>query len=106
MLMEDEPPSLASAARRFGQERNSVRKQFPDVCREIKERYAEFTRNKAARTRTMCEQEIRQLTADLHVEGKHPTMTLVKSRMTQPDYLNYLESWAILCDQKRRLAIN
>jgi len=54
----------------------------------------------------MCEQEIRQLTADLHVEGKHPTMTLVKSRMTQPDYLNYLESWAILCDQKRRLAIN
>jgi len=106
VLMEDEPPSLASAARRFNQERNSVRKQFPDVCREIKERHAEFTRNKAARTRAMCEEEIRQLTADLHAEGKHPTMTLVKSRMTQPDYLNYLESWAILCDQKRRMAIN
>ncbi len=29
VLMEDEPPSLASAARRFSQERNSVRKQFP-----------------------------------------------------------------------------
>ena len=106
VLMEGEPPSLASAARRFDQERNSVRKQFPDVCREIKERHAEFTRSQAARTRGMCEEEIRRLTADLHAEGKHPTMILVKSRMTRPDYLNYVKFWAILCDEKKRLAIN
>jgi hypothetical protein len=106
VLMEDEPPSLASAARRFSQERNSMRKQFPDVCREIKERHAEFTRTQAARTRAMCEEEIRWLTADLHAERKHPTMILVKSRMTRPDYLGYVKFWAILCDEKRSLAIN
>ena len=54
----------------------------------------------------MCEEEIRWLTADLHAEGKHPTMILVKSRMTRPDYLNYVKFWEILCDEKRRLAID
>jgi hypothetical protein len=80
-----------------------VRKQFPGVCRGIKERHAEFTRSQAARTRAMCEEEIRRLRADLHAEGRYPAMILVKSRMTRPDYLNYVKFWAILCDEKRRL---
>lgn len=59
VLREDEPPSLSSAARRFNQERNLLRKYFPDVCREISERHAAFTRSQVAKTRAACEEEIR-----------------------------------------------
>src|SRR5258708_2251281 len=45
VLREDEPPSLSSVARSFNQERNLLRKYFPDVSREINERQAEFRRS-------------------------------------------------------------
>jgi hypothetical protein len=106
VLREDEPPSLASVARRLNQERNLMRKHFPDVCREIKMRYAEFRKSHVAKTRIKCDEEIRRFTADLQAEGKYPTMKLVKSRMARPEYFDYVALWTILCDEKRRLAID
>ena len=82
-----------------------MRKHFPDVCREIKIRYAEFRKRHVAKTKIKCEEEIRRFTARLQAEGKYPTMKLVKSRMARPEYLDYVTFWAILCDEKRRLAI-
>ncbi len=106
VLREDEPPSLASVARRLNQERNLMRKHFPDLCREISERHAEFRRSQVVKTRAACEEEIRRFTARLQAEGKYPTMKLVKSRMTRPEYFDYVTFWTILCDEKRRLAID
>ncbi len=106
MLTEEDPPSLASVARRFNQERNSMRKRFPDVCGAMKQRHADFKSSQAAKKRAKCAEEIRRLTAELHAEGKHPSMTLVKSRMSGPDYLGYVQFWEILCHEKRRLAID
>ncbi|MCM3905471.1 MAG: hypothetical protein ND866_27570 [Pyrinomonadaceae bacterium] len=42
----------------------------------------------------------------LHAEGKHPTMTLFKSRMPRPGYFGYVRFWATLIDEKRGLAID
>jgi hypothetical protein len=106
VLMEEEPPSLASVAKRFNQQRNSMRKRFPDICRAIKQRHADFKSRQAAKTRAKCEEEIRRLTALLHAEGKHPSMKLVQNRMSGPDSLGYVQFWEILCDEKRRLAID
>ena len=106
VLSDDEPPSLSSVARRFDQERNLLRKHFPAVRREITERHAEFRRSQAGKTRAACEEEIRRFTADLKAEGQYPTMKLVKSRMTKPGYFDYVTFWQILCDEKRRLAID
>jgi hypothetical protein len=105
VLTEEDPPSLASVARRFNQQRNSMRKRFPDVCRAIKQRHADFKSSQAANARARFEEEIRRRTADLHTEGKRPSMKLVQSRMSGA-YLGYVQFWEILCDEKRRLAID
>jgi hypothetical protein len=83
-----------------------MRKHFPDVCREISKRHAVFRKSQVAKTRIECEEEIRRFTASLHVEGKYPTMRLVKSRMARPEYFDYVTFWTILCDEKRRPAID
>ena len=83
-----------------------MRKHFPDVCRQIKMRYAEFRRSQAVKTRAVCDEEIRRFTAGLQAEGRYPTMKLVKSRMARPEYFDYVTFWTILYDEKRRLAID
>jgi hypothetical protein len=56
-----------------------MRKHFPDVCREISERHAEFRKEHVAKTKNQGEEEIRRFTAGLRAEGKYPTMNLAKS---------------------------
>jgi len=50
--------------------------------------------------------EVRRITAGLQAEARCPTMKLVKSRMARPEYFDYVTFWTILCDEKRRLAID
>ncbi len=71
----------------------------------IKQRHADFKSSQAAKARARLEEEIRRRTADLHAEGKRPSMKLVQSRMSGA-YLGYVQFWEILCDKKRRLAID
>ncbi len=83
-----------------------MRKQFPDVWRKISERYAEFRKINGAKARVECDEEVRRITAGLQAEARCPTMKLVKSRMARPEYFDYVTFWTILCDEKRRLAID
>ncbi len=95
-LNEDPPPSLTRAIRRLNCTEVTARRHFPELCFKLARRYAEYRVKQAMRRKTLAADEVRRVASDLQAKGIKLTRTHLRPLLSSSDYLNLVESKAVL----------
>jgi hypothetical protein len=99
LLLEDPPVSLRSAAYSLKKSAGTLGKHFPNECRTIVIRYAEFrTRSSIERKRT-ARIKLREIAIGLYAQGIYPSGDHLRKTLNQPTGLSPSE----LCDLLREV---
>lgn len=84
---EEPPPSLREVARRLGRPDEVLRRQLPELCHAIAERYLRAQRAQGLRRRQRLRDEVRQATYQVHAQGQYPSAHRVAQLVSQPGSL-------------------
>jgi len=84
---EQPPPSLRAVERRLGQAEEGLRRQLPELCHAIAERYLRDRKAQGLRARQQLREEARQATYQVHAQGHYPSAYRVAPLLRQPDSL-------------------
>ncbi|MGG6295175.1 TniQ family protein [Leptolyngbya sp. AN02str] len=93
---ESDSPSMREVGRRLGYYTQTLNSYFPDLCKEISEKFLDFQHTASQkRIQDACE-EVKQAVAALVGEKVYPSGDRVRNRMSKPGYFRYKEvhiSW-------------
>ncbi|MBH8578328.1 TniQ family protein [Nostocaceae cyanobacterium CENA369] len=82
---EEYPPlSMQEVTQQLGISLPSLKKYFPEICRAISERYANYCKEKSNQRVEILTQEIRQVAFKLHSEGIEPTASRISAHLSKP----------------------
>jgi hypothetical protein len=81
------PLSLKAVEEKLGYCRQAVRKYFPDVCRTISQRYAEYKNVCAVERKEQIRQQIRQAAFEIHTQGRRVHCSTVAELLNKPGIL-------------------
>jgi len=81
------PLSLKAVEEKLGYCRQALRKYFPDVCRTISQRYAEYKNVCAVQKKEQIRQQIRQAAFELHAQDRRVHCGTVAELLNKPGIL-------------------
>jgi len=105
VLGEEPPPSLRSAAARFGYAPEYLGAKFPKVCQAISRRHARFRKKCCLEKKRQARTEIRRLAFDLHAKGEYPSQTRLLKASKGAIGLNPTELCEFLREVRRELGL-
>lgn len=97
------PPSLQQVARRIKIHHTTLHKHFPDLCREISDRYISHSQESSRQHRGQLRQEVRQVAIELDAKGVNPTNTRVALLLTKPGAMKNRYALAALREVRHQL---
>lgn len=99
------PPSLEATARALGYHRETIYRNFKDVCRAISARYDQYEQFRYLSSIEECCEEVRRVVLQLHEEGVYPSEACVSQRLTKPGHLRYKQVRAALQETRKSLSL-
>jgi hypothetical protein len=103
LLLEEPAISVREAARRLGHGVRSIYRCFPDLCKEISQRYTHIRHVRASENQKRLREEVRQAVFQLSSMGQQPTSRSVEDYLNKPAYMCRREVRAALREALRLL---
>ena len=97
------PPSLQQVAKSIKIGVYTLKKHFPDLCRNISNRYAIYLSECHAKRIQVLREEIRQVATNLDTQGIEPTASRVSPYLKKPRSILQKEAKAVLREARREL---
>ncbi len=88
--------SVVEVSRRLGCNRRILYKYFPDLCWEIASIYKKYLKQSCEENLASCCHQIRQIVAQLYMEGRYPSESQVAQLMDKPNFLRYEKVRSVL----------
>ena len=104
-LKENPPPSVTQFMKRISRSEVTVRRHFPELCREIAKNYARYRVKRALERKARAAEEVKRLAYELHSRGVRVTRSHLRPLLTSSDYLNLAEGRAALREARRELGL-
>ena len=83
----------------------TVRRHFPDLCRDIAKLYAEYRVKRAIERKTQAGEEVKRIAYELHANGIDLARRHMRPLLTSSDYLNLEEGRAALRAVRQELGL-
>ena len=99
------PPSLEATARDLGYYRETLARNFRDLCRAISTKYDQYERVRHLKTIKKCCEEVRQVVLQLHRQGIYPSEARVSQHIAKPGHLRYKEVRLVLQETRKSLGL-
>lgn len=88
---KDPPPSMHEVAGRLGYDQNQLYRYFPELSRQISERWFAYQKaQKEARVKKMCE-EVDQVIEMVHLQGYYPGSRRIRKLLRKPGNMKQKE---------------
>lgn len=100
---ESPPPSMAKVAERLGHDLSHLLKLFPDLCRQISQRYRNRRETRRIERECRIHAEIRQAVLSVHAQGEYPSYDRVRAMLGNPNDLRPRAALAIWHETLREL---
>jgi len=98
------PPTIQALAERFNLSTQSLRYHFPDLCRDLAARHAEYHQNIFLKRREQLFNEIRETVLRLHAQEIFPSVNLVSANLSRPRNIgSNKQAVAVLLQARREL---
>jgi transcriptional regulator with XRE-family HTH domain len=104
-LNENPPPSVTQVMKRISHSEVTVRRHFPDLCRDIAKQHAEYRVKRAIERKAQAAEEVKRLAYELHANGISLARRHMRARLTSSDYLNLEEGRAALRAVRQELGL-
>jgi transcriptional regulator with XRE-family HTH domain len=104
-LDETPPPSVTQVMKRISHSEVTVRRHFPEPCREIAQHYAGYRVKRAGERKAQAAEEVKRLAYALHSDGIRLTRRQMRPLLTNSDYLNLEEGRAALREVRQELGL-
>ncbi|WP_088892412.1 TniQ family protein [Leptolyngbya ohadii] len=99
------PPSLEAASKALGFHRETLYRNFKELCRAISARYDQYEQIRYLRSIEECCEEVRQVVHRLHREGTYPSEARVSQHLTKPGYLRNKRVRSVLQETRQGLGL-
>ncbi len=104
-LNENPPPSVRQVMKRISPSEVTVRRQFPDLSRDIAKLYAEYRVKRAIERKAQAGEEVKRIAYELHANGIDLARRHMRPLLTSSDYLNLEEGRAALREVRQELGL-
>jgi transcriptional regulator with XRE-family HTH domain len=104
-LNENPSPSVTQVMKRISHSEVTVRRHFPDLCREIAKHYAEYRVKRAIERKAQAAEEVKQVVYELHANGISLARRYMRPLLTSSDFLNLEEGRAALRAVRQELGL-
>lgn len=104
-LNEKPSSSVTQVMKRIGHSEVTVRRHFPELCREIAKNYAVYRVKRALERKTQAANEVKRLAYALHSQGVKLTRSHMRPFLTSSNYLNLAEGRAALREVRQDLGL-
>jgi transcriptional regulator with XRE-family HTH domain len=104
-LNETPPPSVVQVMKRIGHSEVTVRRHFPELCREIAKNYAGYRVKRAIERKAEAAEEVKRVAHALHSQGVRLTRCHLRPLLTSSNYLNLEEGRAALREVRQELGL-
>ncbi|WP_181280551.1 TniQ family protein [Aphanothece hegewaldii] len=107
ILNDDEipPPSLVDVATALNFDRRTIFRHFPDLCKAISVRYAQYEKALFCQKLEESCKEVQQVVIKLYQEGEYPTEARVSKLISRPGFLRYKKVREAFRNARRSLFI-
>jgi TniQ len=95
-LNESPPPSVRRVIQRTNHDKPMIYRHFPEICRAIARRFADYRKVQAVIRRDRARAEVRDAAIQLHARGVSITRNHLRPLLTSSDYTNLEEGRAAL----------
>lgn len=99
------PSSLEETARALGYHRETLYRNFKDLCRAISVRYDQYEQVRYLRSIEECCNEVRRVVLQLHEQGIYPSEARVSQHLTKPGHLRYKQVRAALQETRKSFGL-
>lgn len=99
------PLSLEATARDLGYHRETLYRNFKDLCRAISAKYDQFERVRYLNSVDECCKEVHEAVLQLHSQGIYPSEARVSEHLTKPGHLRYKKVRAVLQETRKNLGL-
>jgi transcriptional regulator with XRE-family HTH domain len=82
-LVKEPPQSIRAIAKDLNRNHTSLYQYFPDLCRQVAQRYEFYRRVCREQKQEMFHREIREIVIALNLEGMYPSVKQVEARLRQ-----------------------
>lgn len=104
-LNENPPPSVTQVMKQISYSEVTVRRHFPELCRNIAKNYAAHREKRAVERKAQAAEEVKRLAYALHSQGVKLTRSHMRPLLTSSDYLNLEEGRAALRQVRQHLGL-
>jgi len=104
-LHESPPPSVTQVMKRISHSEVTVRRHFPDLCRDIAKLYAEYRVKRAIERKSQAVEEVKRIAYELYANGIGLTRRHMRPLLASSDYLNLEEGRAALRAVRQELGL-
>lgn len=102
-LEENPPPSVRQVVQRTNHGKSMLYRYFPEVCRAIARRFADYRKAEAGVRRERARVEVRQAAYQLQARGIRITRKHLRPLLTSSDYTNLVEGREALSQVRKEL---
>ncbi len=99
------PFSLEETARALGYHRETLYRNFKDLCRAISARYDQYEQVRYLKSIEECCNEVRRVVLQLHEQDIYPSEARVSQYLTKPGHLRYRQVRAALQETRKSLSL-
>jgi hypothetical protein len=99
------PPSLEATAKVLGHHRETLYRNFKDLCRAISAKYDKYEQIRYLNSINECCEEVRQVVLQLHDRGIYPSEARVSQYLAKPGHLRYKKVRAVLQETRKNLSL-
>ncbi|XHX79319.1 MAG: hypothetical protein RBJ76_05135 [Stenomitos frigidus ULC029] len=99
------PPSLEATAKVLGHHRETLYRNFKDLCRAISAKYDQYEQIRYLNSINECCKEVRQVVLQLHDQGIYPSEARVSQYLARPGHLRYKKVRAVLQETRENLSL-
>lgn len=90
LLRHECPPlSMEAVAKKIGQDRRTILRHFPTLCRAISTKFLCYRKAAQLKAIAQCCEEVRQTVLDLHSQNLYPSEARVAKQLSRPGFLRY-----------------
>jgi hypothetical protein len=103
-LNESPPPSVRQVIQRTNHDKSMIYRYFPELCRAIARRFADYRKVQAVVRRDRARVEVRKAAYQLHARGVRITRKHLRPLLTSSAYTNLAEGRAALRQVREELS--
>lgn len=99
------PPSLEAAAKALGYRRETLSRNFKELCSAISAKYDQYEEIRFLASIEKCCAEVKQVVLQLHAKGIYPSEARVSECLTKPGHLRYKKVRAVLQETRQTIGL-